>query len=573
MSITWPIGCPKIKGPYTSTNIYTEIFLKTSPIDKAGINLLVGNSSRIGLLTSTKEKYNLATGLIDNPTLNLDSAVISFSAGMQSLIALQTDSFAQSALLPDDYFNINLDPFNQFALPSNILVNMLGYGNKNNITSIDDINPGLDLVGVWPHQQDISPIGSIIDGLTQTVKNYRASVSLTNVAQQISEWRWLHPNRPRCINPKTVLLKSQLNASNLSNVSLYPQGINKWEIFRQDFFSSDMKSNTLITDDINFPMSNDVFDFSYNYLAAPGCLLITVKKAFLYDDGTGSTAKGLNTSRFNIDPSLYNFPVMFRIGLEWLEDFSLAMNNCKFIDNTLNGVNPLLADGFDLIKSLSFLHRAYINCKRLYVWRICNDIMKYRITTTTGIVSLIKQGKIPGVYMCLLEGKADYSNVNINDSIIPQPLWDNMILRSGNNLAALTTVELSAYLSASLVNEGVPSNKYGTIKIIVDNNGIPLQSFNSSNTINSISLEDCHSNTLCFVPFRPPIIIKGVTPTPARGTSSGNIILYIIMVIVIILIIILLIYFYMKKPPKQEVVIAPLTTISKFTTKRLSDSI
>ena len=463
MSITWPIGCPLIKGPYTSTNIYTEVFLITSPIDRAGINLLVGNSSRVGLLTSTGEKFNVATGLVDNPGLNLNTMVTPISAGMESLIALKVDSFAQTALLPDDYATINLDSFNQFGLPSNILVSMLGYGNKNNLTRIDEPQPGLDLVGVWPHKQDISPMGSIIDGLTQIVKNYRALTTLTGVSKQIAEWRWLHPNRPRCVNPKTPLLRSQLATANLSNVSLYPQGTNKWEILRQDFFSTDMVSNTLPVD-VDFPVSNSVFDFSYNYLSAPGCLLITVKKAFLYDDGTGSIAKGLNTSRFTIDPTAYSFPVIFRVGLEWLEDFSFAMNSCKYIDDSSLEVNPLLADGSNLAFTLSFLYRAFINCKRLYTWRLCNDIMKYRINTVNGVVSPLEEGKIAGVYMCLLDGKADYSGVVVNSPSIPQPLWDNMVLRGGNNLAVLTTVELSAYNSASLVNEGVPANKYGTIK-------------------------------------------------------------------------------------------------------------
>lgn len=568
MSITWPIGCPLVKGPYTSTNIYTEIFLKTSPIDRAGINLLVGNSSRVGLLTSTKEKYNIATGLLDNPALNLNTVILPVSSGMQSLIALQSDSFAQTALLPDDYATINLDPFNQFALLSNILVSMLGYGNKNNLTTIDDPNSGLDLIGVWPHQQDISPMGSIIDGLTQIVKNYRGLNSLTGVSQQIAEWRWLHPNRPRCINPKTPLLKSQLSVSNLSNVSLYPQGTNKWEILRQDFFASDMVSNTLPVD-VDFPVSNNVFDFSYNYLSAPGCLLITVKKAFLYDDGTGSIAKGLNTSRFTIDPEAYSFPVIFRIGLEWLEDFSLAMNSCKYIDNSLVEVNPLLADGSDLTNTLRFLYKAYINCKRLYTWRICNDLMKYRINTVGTVISPIEGGKIAGVYMCLLEGKADYSTVSTGDLVIPQPLWDNMTLRGRNNLAILTTVELSAYISASLVNEGVPANKYGTIKIIVDGTGNPTQSFNTNSTLLTTSLETCYSNTSCFVPFRPPIPVKGVTPTPARGTSTGSIVLYIILGIVIILVIIFIVYLFIRKPPKEEIIIADIP--KSFTMKRPSE--
>lgn len=567
MSVVWPINCPSIKGPYTSTNIYTDIFLKSSPIDKAGISLLVGNTSRTTLLKSTKEKYNIITGLIDNPSLNLTGLTIPLSSGMKSILSLQVDSFAQAALLPDDYLTINLDLFNQFALPSSIIVSMLGYGNKNNISNINDINDPIpinnldpDIIGVWPHLADICPMGSIIDGLTLTIKNYRGLTDLTSVAQQISEWRWLHPNRPRCNNPKSPLLKSQINAANLANITIYPQGSNKWEILRYDFFASDMVNNTLILNDNDFPMSNDIFDFSYNYLAAPGCLLITVKRSFIYDDGTGSVVKGLNTSRITVDPSSINFPTVFRVGLEWLEDFILAMEICKPLDgnNAPINISPLIL-GANLIRSLRFLYKAYTNCKRLYIWRICHDIMRYRITINNSIISPISN-KIPGVYICLLEGITDYSGVVVNAPTIDQPKWENMYIKtnSEDNLVVLTTVELSAYVSASLVNEGVPPDKYGNIRVFTDLSGFPQQSFNMSYIdftnpeVNTISLESCQSNSNCFVPFLPTTIIKGVTEDPPKGTSLGSIVLYIILIIIIIMVIIILLYLYFRKPPSVE---------------------
>lgn len=583
MSVVWPIGCPSIKGPYTSTNIYTDIFLKSSPIDKAGISLLVGNTSRTTLLTSTKEKYNVITGLIDNPALDFTELVVPLSSGMQSILALQVDSFAQAALLPDDYLTINLDLFNQFALPSSLIVSMLGYGNKNNISNINDINNPIptnnldpDIIGVWPHLADICPMGSIIDGLTLIVKNYRGLTDLSSVAQQISEWRWLHPNRPRCNNPKSPLLKSQLNATSLANVTIYPQGSNKWEILRYDFFASDMINNTLILNDTDFPMTNDIFDFSYNYLAAPGCLLITVKRSFIYDDGTGSVVKGLNTSRITVDPSTVTFPTVFRVGLEWLEDFILAMEICKPLDGNSApiNINPLLL-GANLIRTLRFLYKAYTNCKRLYTWRICHDIMTYRVSISNSIVSPISN-EIPGVYICFLDGKTDYSNVAAGDSFIAQPKWENMYMKSKSedNLVVLTTVELSAYVSASLVSEGVPANKYGNIRVFTDLAGFPQQSFNISYIdfnnpeVNTISLESCQANTNCFVPFLPTTVIKGATEDPPKGTSIGSIVLYIILVIIIIMVIIILLYLYFRKPSKIEYLYREI----EYTPKELPES-
>ena len=583
MSVVWPIGCPSIKGPYTSINIYTDIFLKSSPIDKAGISLLVGNTSRTTLLSSTKEKYNVITGLIDNPALDFTKVTIPLSSGMQSILALQADSFAQAALLPDDYLTINLDLFNQFALPSSIIVSMLGYGNKNNISNINDINDPIpannldpDIIGVWPHQADTCPMGSIIDGLTLTVKNYRGLTDLTSVTQQISEWRWLHPNRPRCNNPKSPLLKSQLNATSLANVTIYPQGSNKWEILRYDFFASNMVNNTLILNDSDFPMTNDIFDFSYNYLAAPGCLLIGVKRSFIYDDGTGSVAKGLNTSRITVDPNTVTFPTVFRVGLEWLEDFILAMEICKPLDGDSSpiNINPLMM-GANLIRTLRFLYKAYTNCKRLYTWRICHDIMTYRVSINNSIVSPISN-KIPGVYICLLEGITDYSGVTINAPTIDQPKWENMYIKTKpeDNLVVLTTVELSAYVSASLVSEGVPVNKYGNIRVFTDLAGFPQQSFNISYIdftnaeVNTISLESCQANSNCFVPFLPTTVIKGVTEDPPKGTSVGSIVLYIILIIIIIMVIIIILYLYFRKPPKIEYLYKEI----EYTPKELPES-
>ena len=592
MATTWFLGTPIVKGKFTSTNAYSNVFLKSSPISVNYINILAGGTGRVGEVISPRDtsnnfqKFNIITGIIDNPNIDLTTVTLPTSMALQGLVALQNDATAQVALLPDDYFTINVNMFNQFAVPSTIVTTMLGYGNKEIINdNSPPINPvtteDSDIAAIWPHQSSLAIILSITDIMTYIVKSYRTRANLIDVASQISEWRWLYPNRPRCVKPKSKYLLNSLNpTTNIANTTTYPSGAYMWDMLRYDFFETTIRNgldtnNTLILNDPDYPMSNDVFDLRYDYLAAPGCLLLRLKVDILYDDGTGSRDKGLNTSRVILKTQSNNgaatFPTVFRIGLEFLEDFITSMNICRTVegkDNVPTFIIPTRA-GVDLEPTLRFLYRAFINCKRLYIWRLFDDIIRYRVnrsnpdSTTAGTVSPIAGGLVKGVYMCLLEGKTDYSNIEPNAVSLPNPSWENLYVQKyiggvKDTLVVFTSVELGAYTSASFTNEGVVANKYGPIRVFTDLAGFPQRSFDQSyidytnSQANTISAEDCVINTNCLQPFLPTLIPTKTTVTPPRGTGVGNIFLYVILGIVIIILIALFLYFILRKPKVKK---------------------
>lgn len=594
---SWFLGTPKIRGPFTSTNAYSSIFLKSSPISINYINILAGGTSRSGEITSPKDgsnfqKYNVITGIIDNTNLDLSTTVLPTSMALQGLIALQNNTIAEAALLPDDYFNINVNMFNQFAVPSTIVTTMLGYGNKeiinNNSSPVNSVtNEDSDIIAIWPHQSSLAIMLSVSDIMTYIVKSYRTITNLTDVASQISEWRWLYPNRPRCVKPKSkYLLNSLTPTTTIANTTTYPSGAYMWDMLRYDFFEATIKNgfdtnNTLILNDPDYLMSNDVFDLRYDYLAAPGCLLLRLKVSILYNDGTGSTGstdKKLNTSRVIIktqaDNGVATFPTVFRIGLEFLEDFITAMSICRTVegkDNTLTSIIPTRA-GVDLEPTLRFLYRAFINCKRLYIWRLFDDIIRYRVnrsipsSVTAGTVSPIAGGLEKGVYMCLLEGKTDYSNVVAGETSLPNPSWENLYIQKyiggvKDTLVVLTSIELGAYTSASFANESIVGNKYGPIRVFTNLAGFPQQSFAQSyidynnHEVNTISGEDCFINENCRQPFLPTLVTPKTEVIPRRATGTANIFLYVILGIVIITLIALFIYFIVRKRRvKKEVI-------------------
>jgi hypothetical protein len=576
----WPLGTPIVKGPFTSTNAYSNVFLKSSPISANYLNILAGGTFRSGDIISpldgnnTYQKFNVITGLLDSSPIN-NTVTLPPSMALEGLIALQNDATASAALSFEDYFTINVNMFNQFAVPSTIITNMLGYGNKPNVNNSDDAKTNYvttqdaDIVAIWPHQSSLAIILSISDVLTYIVKTYRTLSNLTDVASRISEWRWLYPNRPRCVRPKSKYLLNILNpTSNINNTITFPQGAFMWDMLRYDFFEASIRNgfdtnNTLPLNDPDYPTSNDVFDIRYDYLAAPGCLLLRVKNGvgFQYDDGTGSIDKGLNTSRVIIkaDNTITPFPVVFRIGLEWLEDFTKAMLLAKVLVGTApTGGNPLLA-GTNLVPTLRFFYRAFINCKRLYIWRLTNDIMRYRVNRTGNTVSPIAGGLQKGVYMCLLDGKTDYSGVLPNATSIPNPQWENLWVQKYINgvkdtLVVLTSVEIGAYISASFTNEGITPDKFGPIRIFTDLAGFPQQTFAISYidftnpSTNTITAESCYTNTNCWSPFLIPITTKNVPPPVNRGTQIGNIFLYVIIGIIFVTIIIVIIVYATRKP-------------------------
>jgi hypothetical protein len=613
MSITWPLYSPSIPGEFTTTNAYSSILLQSTPISVNYFAYLSGSISAANQFSSPKDttgnfqRFNLITSLIDNPSLNFTTSTLPPSFGLAMLIALANTNTASAALNGEDLLTVNVNMFNQTAVPSTIITTLLGYGNKENITSIGipspptgiyaDIpvtNQDADVVAIWPHtatEAAVGPILYIIEAMTFTVKSYLTTTNLTPLLPNIAEWRWMHPNRPTCIAPTTNSLVVSLNTKtgNISNISTYPQNGLQWDMLRTDFFTSDIGGNMAnlnsMVQNPNFPTSNTVFEIQYNCVTTPGSILLVMNPGItiLYDDGTGSTKNGLNTSRANITAPIGAaavVPTIFRVGLEWLENFILAMRICAPVDQegkTIN-VSPLQYGG-NLELTLRLLYRAYLNCKRLYLWRLCNDIMRYRVVKTSvgtnTSISPLAGGDLPGVYMCLLDGKTDYSGVLPNATSIPEPNWENLYIQKydqfGTNttlvkdtLVCLTSVEIGAYISASFTSEGVPPDKFGILRILADPSGNGIRTFNVSQidftnpSVNTITGEACFEDQkVCWRPFLPPPPNPPNTAAP-KGTNWGNIVLYIVLGIVIILVIVAIIYFlFFRKPHKLETVIIP----------------
>lgn len=577
MTTNWPLGTPTVEGPYTSANAFTNVLIKSAPIDQKYIAMISGNPGTGTIFTSPRnsaggfQKFNVITSLLDTATIDFATAPIPTSAAMQGLISLQTSTFAKSALLGTDFAALNVDWFNQFAIPSTILTSMLAYGNRDNVTSINDVFDNVtntrvdsDTIGVWTHQGNC-PMLILTDAVTFTVKGYRTATSLTPFLATIAEWRWLHPNRSRCTNPTSPYLNAILQPNaKVTNTRTYPQGATKWDMMRYDFFETGINgsleaNNILILDNPTFPMTNLVFDIRYDYVAAPGSIVFLLKARLMYDDGSGSVDKfGNNTSRVIMDPTVTRaFPIVFRVGMEWLEDFLEIIQLGQVLDNDgIPLLTPPLQMGADLRPSLRFLYRAYLNAKRLYIWRVWNDIARFRVNyTNSNAITPITGGNLDGIYMCLLDGITDYSGVVVNAPSIPFPQWENMYIQKYRNgvkdtLVVLTSVEISAYISASFVSEDVPADKYGLIRILVDTSNKPLRSLPLS-SINfaipdqgTIHAENCFVDTVCWTRFNPPPAV--VIPPVTKGTTPGNITIYVIAAIILVVIIVVAIFFVLR---------------------------
>ncbi len=535
------------------------------------------------------------------------------SFASQSVSQLQNNNFAFDALTTQGYNSFIPGLFDQFGLVSTIILSMLAYGNTDQLDII-----GHDLATQWPHDV-YSNMLTINDAMTYIVRQLGTAVDNLNNFANISEWRWMYPQRSRCITPTTLNIVSIIapTVTPANNIA-YPSGKFRWDILRYDFFETNIFDTSLERNTLNISsianggdllIDNKVFTLIYDNVAAPGCILLRMKIPIIYNDGTGSTdGNGNNTSIRTLNESYINtngtFPTVFRVGFEWIDNFIDTMVLCNPVEAPSSKV---LLYGGNLVTSLQNIRNSYLGCKRLYMWRLTHDLLILRLNNTGSSINPVNtitsdgtifSNSIPGVYLCLLNGTIDYSiNSNIsansgNDNIstrantnfdikisknnvgvsnIVQPLWQNFWYplsrydNDGTTLVCFTSVEIQAYLTPTLSNENIKPNKYGEILILVNNEFVPIQNatFNQISytdpTLNTIQAISCYNSTNCWASFNP--YVPPPNPNPSFGTD--NYVLYIFIFIVIFCILIIIIYFvyknYKKKPEKnvKTVVISP----------------
>jgi len=585
--ISWPLGISAGNIPFNSLFKYVNNIVSSSSANSTFINATKG-------ATSASATFNVPTnnGFIINdiisaqyPSGNPTNQGSSYAA--RNVMNLQDNDFSFAALTNQGYNSLVSGLFNQFGLVSNIITAMLAYGNTDLLSASDT-----DLITQWPHNI-YSNMLTINDAMTYSVRLLgTAADTLVNYAN-ISEWRWIYPNRSRCRTATTLNITAMLaQTMNITNTIAYPVGLFRWDILRFDFFNpnilatSDERNTLLVSSTINggdLLIDNAVFTLIYDNVAAPGCILLKLKIPINYDDGTGSINEaGQNTSRRVINPTYVvnsvEFPTVFRVGLEWIQNFIPAMAICNPVESPT--IKVLLYGG-NLITSLTEISNSYLGCKRLYMWRLVHDLIISRIINNGGVNIAIKNteangnitsNSVPGIFLCLLSGRTDYSILTSNSPFTPEPIWQNFWYplsefdNSNTTICCLTSVEIQAYLTPSLSDELIPANKYGEIRILVGDNNIPFQAvaFNqfsfSDPNFNTISANTCYSDTTnCWANYNPT---PPPTTNPGTKVTVNNYWLYLFVIIVIICIFIFLMYyiFYYKNnrdPPKEKITHVP----------------
>ncbi len=563
---SWPLGILPSNTPENSPFKYVNNIITSSSANGVFINAtkastnaaLLFNVPSIGGIFITNNI--ISTQYPDGTSTNQGASYAS-----QNVMNLQSNDFALEALITQGYNSLVRGLFTQFGLVSNIITSMLAYGNTDLLSTSDT-----DIITQWPH--DIySNMLTINDAMTYSVRSLGIySDDAINYAN-ISEWRWIYPNRSRCQPPTTLNLTSMILPSmNITNTIAYPTGLFRWDILRFDFFNpaillTSLDRNSLL--DSNLLIENNVFTVVYDNVAAPGCILLFLKIAINYNDGTGSVDNnGVNTSRRVLNPTYtindIEYPTVFRVGMEWLENFISIMTICSPVESPSS---KILFYGGDLNFTLTQLSNSYLGCKRLYMWRLVHDLMVSRITNTNGTIHIVDSiingdeivsNSVPGIYLCLLSGSTDYSTLTPFSPFIPEPIWQNFWYplsqfdNSNTTICSLTSVEIQAYLTPSFVNEGIPVNKYGVIRILVGDNDIPLQEVTSSQfsysdpDFNTIPANICYSDTVnCWFPltsYSVPIT------NPGTQVNINNYWLYLFIFIIVFCIVVFILYYIFK---------------------------
>jgi hypothetical protein len=569
---TWPLGLPV--NPSGSVYRYTHLISRTSPGDSAFIRAIEGKTTALTLfeppLGSDGTKYvssDIITGKFHD-SFNSPDQTSSFASA--NVVKLSDDDYAQKTLTSEGYNGFVGDLFDQFGMTSLIITSLLAYGNTNNLSAIPH-----DLVSVWPHQSRSSIMLNISDSMTASVKeSANAGELIVSEYLDIAEWRWIHPNRARCVTPTSPRLLGMTNSGViLPTAASYPVGFNKWDILRYEFYDSDVLLTAPARNDLilNSGGSNYTFFILYDAIAAPGSILLFLNNSFTYDDGSGSfTETGGNTSRVVI-PKSYNingvdFPTVIRIGFEWIPDFIKVASSCfPIVPGSPTPTQNILQYVGDIKSSLEDINTSYLGIKRLYMWRLVHDLTNVRIQNVNGLLSPLAGYDVPGIYMCTFSGATDYSSVTSSTVTIPQPQWGNFwneagdYNQNGTLLGCLNNVEILAYLTTTLSNEGFPQNKFGQLKIITDATGAPQQSITvddfsyTDNTVGVTPIHTCYLDSDCWFKYDQPIPDTTSATTPPNHDET----LYYIIAGVIILIIIAAIYafFHVHKNTKNSDVI------------------
>ena len=452
-----------------------------TPRDIFALTKYIITSSTIGV-----EYFNSINGLVrsiasvsDNP-LDIISDRKNYGFAAQSVISLQEDDFARRALTRANYTRLINGYFDPRGFVSNIVLTMMTYGNTNNLSEFES-----DIITLWPRNTEASTMLTINDCMTYVI---RRTTSNNNISpENIAEWRWMYPNRSRCVEPTADQLINIINIVNVSSVNaIYPNNAFKWDIFRYDTFNINVvksvrSRNTLLSS--NLPLSNDTVDIVYDNIAVPGCILLFLKRDVIINQREIS-------STYTIDGIVY--PTVIRIGFEWISEF---------IDRNiihLNGVSS----------TLRLISTSYLGCKRLYMWKLFYDLIQIRN----------QEQSSRGIYTCSFDRNNDYS-----------VQWDDFFISGDKEITGtLNSVEIQAYIHTSSVVKNIPPNKYGDIIILSK----------GDNMINLTALE-CFNDDMCWFNYEN-------TPDISTNDDKNYILFYVVVfsVFVIVLIISFVLFFY-----------------------------
>ena len=552
---------------------YTNILITSSSVNSTFISATRGGAATSSIFNVPVSSTNgtgvnnyLITDIISATYLNGVSTNQGTSYSQKNVLLLQNNTFASSALTSASYKSFIPGLFDQFGLVSNIITAMIAYGNTDNLSLSDT-----DLITQWPHQINSNML-TISDAMTYSVRQLGTAADTSSNFANIAEWRWLYPQRSRCVTPTTLNITSIIGPTiNPANNIAYPSGTFRWDILRYDFFNSAIyetrNERNSFASVIETSGENNVFTLIYDNVAAPGCILLSMKIPINYNDGTGSINKeGQNTSIRVLSESYIKnnitYPTVFRVGFEWIENFIETMALCT----PLNSNEKVLLFGGDLEITLREIGNSYLGCKRLYMWRLTHDLLIARLQNNGGIVSpvsslssdgILTTNSVPGVYLCLL----DNDNNNLPSW---QDFWYPLSIYDINNstVVCLTSVEILAYLSPQISDENIIANKYGLIRVFVNNELVPIQSLNLSqiNNTNNIPALLCNETTSCWKSYNP-YVSTGIEPISTF--KFENIILYCVITFVVLIFLFITIYFfylyYNTKPEldTKTVAIAP----------------
>jgi hypothetical protein len=551
---TWPLNLN------LSNFKYVNILVTSTSANSVFISATRGGASTTSIFNVPTSTTNgtgvnnyLVTNIIAATYLNGVSTNQGTAYSQKNVLLLQNNTFALEALNNASYKSFVPGLFNQFGLVSNIIVAMIAYGNTDNLSLNDN-----DLVTQWPHQINSNML-TISDAMTYSVRQLGTAADTSSNFANIAEWRWLYPQRSRCVTPTTLNIISIIGPTiTPANNIAYPSGTFRWDILRYDFFNSGIyetrnERNTIANVNNEDLFENDVFNLIYDNVAAPGCILLSMKIPINYNDGTGSVNKeNQNTSirvlNQSYDKNNITYPTVFRVGFEWINDFINAMSLCT----PLNSNQKVLLFGGNLEITLLNIKNSYLGCKRLYMWRLTHDLLISRLNNNSGIITpvtsissdgILTTNSVPGIYLCLLN-QNDENNNSI--PLVWQDFWYPLSIYDINNLTlvCLTSVEILAYLTPALSDENIIINKYGTIRVLVNNEFVPIQSINLNSVTNATNVDAliCNQSTNCWNSYNP---FTSSGAEPATFDSNNYILFVIIGFIILIFVIVTIYYFYL----------------------------